>query len=217
MKRGASMKKIAFRGVCMSVTVDSKAVRAEDLGLRTVGELLTHVQKENRLVVRVLIDGKEPDRKRIGTLRKSLLNGHTVFIETADPQRMALDVLKEVSDQLIEAERMQIEAAEMLNRGQFAPAMEKLAGCFSTWQHAQESVFKTAQLLRLDLANISVAGTNLRELCSGFTRHLRHIRAALEGRDFASLATILVAETKACGAQLRTALETMRSTILSLS
>src|SRR6185436_6395919 len=114
----------------MSVTVDRQTVSAEDLGLKTVGELLVHVQKENRLVTRVLIDGKEPDRKRIGALKRSPLLGHTVFIETADPRTMALDVLKEVTFQLTEAERLQIEAAEMLNQGQFAPAMEKLSGCF---------------------------------------------------------------------------------------
>jgi hypothetical protein len=200
----------------MSVTVDRRSVPAADLGLRTIGQLLAHVQKENRLVTRVLIDGKEPDRKRIATVKRSPLDGHTIFIETADPQKMALDVLDEVTAQLSEAERLQNEAAELLSKNMFAAAMEKLSGCFSMWQHAQESIFKTAQLLRIDLAKIHVEGTTLRELFGAFTRQLRKIREVLEHRDFGGLATILGAETRACGAQWRTAIETMRGAILSL-
>ena len=44
----------------MSVTVDHQPLQAEKLGLRTVGQVLAHLQKDNRLVVHVLIDGQEP-------------------------------------------------------------------------------------------------------------------------------------------------------------
>ena len=47
----------------MSVTVDQRPLPVEELGLNTVGEVLTHLQKSGggRLVVHVLIDGQEPD------------------------------------------------------------------------------------------------------------------------------------------------------------
>jgi hypothetical protein len=206
----------SMMGLRMPVTVDRRSLSPEDLGLKTVGELLAHVQKENRLVVRMLIDGQEPDRKRIGSIRKSQIDGRTIFIETADPQKLAGDCLSEVSTQLEQAERMQSDAAKLLEKNSCALAMEKLAGCFSTWQHAEESVLKIAQLLRLDLGKVSVGETTLRELFSGFTRHLRKIRTALDTRDFKKLAHILTAETQECGQQWRLAIETMRSTIASL-
>ena len=77
----------------MSVTVDDQAVPAEQLGITTLGQLLTHVQRDNRIVVHVLIDGEEPDLSHLPKLRQSALQGHTLFIETTEPKAMALEVL----------------------------------------------------------------------------------------------------------------------------
>src|SRR5205085_2416653 len=91
------------RSNVMSVTVDHQPLPTDKLGIQTVGQLLAHLQRENRLVVHVLIDGEEPDLTRLPRLRQSLLHGHTLFIETAEPRRMALDVLDTVEKQLDEA------------------------------------------------------------------------------------------------------------------
>src|SRR4051794_19351733 len=39
------------RSRCMSVTVDRQPMSAEQLGLQTLGQLIAHLQKDNRLVV----------------------------------------------------------------------------------------------------------------------------------------------------------------------
>src|SRR5271155_2038402 len=80
----------------MSVIVDDQTIPAEQLGLTTLGQLLNHLQRDNRLVVHVLIDGQEPDLSRLPILRQSPLLGHTLFIETTEPRTMAMDVLLEV-------------------------------------------------------------------------------------------------------------------------
>src|SRR3954452_20139049 len=90
----------------MSVMVDHERLEVERLGLRTVGQVLSHLQRDNRLVVNLLIDGREPDLDRIGVLRQSPLADHTLFIETAEPHEMALEVLDEVENQLDEADRL---------------------------------------------------------------------------------------------------------------
>jgi len=197
----------------MPVTVDRKPLAADELGLRTVGHVLAHLQKDNRLVVHVLIDGQEPDLDRLPAIKQSLLNGHTLFIETADPREMALEVLGEVQTQLNEADRLKTEAAELLQKNQNVKAMEKLAGCFSTWQHAQESVLKTAQLLRIDLTRVVVGKQSLTDLLREFMTQLRTIRTALENRDFVSLSDILMYETTETSAQWRNALQSMRDAI----
>jgi hypothetical protein len=199
----------------MSVTVDSKPLPAEQLGLRTIGQVLSHLQKDNRLVVHVLIDGREPDLNRMGVVKQSPLNGHTIYIETAEPRRMALDVLDEVENQLDEADRLKSEAADLLRKDQKVKAMERLSGCFTTWQHAQESVLKTAQLLRIDLALVLVDGKPLPELLETFTEQLRNIRTALENRDFVSLTDILTYETQETSAKWRAAILSMRAAIQS--
>jgi len=113
---------------------------------------------------------------------------------------MAGDVLDEVESQLRQADRLRSESIDLLDRNQPAPAMERLSGCFSTWQHAQETVLKTAQLLRIDLSCLRVGGRAFPELLADFTSHLREIRTALEERDFGGVARLLKNDsTRTCG------------------
>ena len=178
-----------------AVTVDRQPLEAQALGLRTVGQVLSHVQRENhRLVVHLLIDGEEPDLADIGEVRGAPLDGHTVYIETAEPRQMALDVLGEVETQLREADRLKADCCDLLRRNDPGRAMERLSGCFSTWQMAQESVLKTAQLLRIDLAALSIDGRPLCDVVGEFTVQLRELRSALESRDFVLLGDVLTYE-----------------------
>ena len=197
----------------MSVTVDDSPLRAEELGLRTVGQVLAHLKRKKRLVVHMLIDGLEPDLHRLGDVRQSPLKDHHVFIETADPREMALDVLKQVEAQLGEADRIKSEAANLLQSNQNGRAMEKLSGCLTIWQHAQESLLKTARLVKIDLDQIIVGGRPLTELILQFAEQLKQIRSSLENRDFVSLGDVLIYETQQTSAQWRLALEELRRMI----
>ncbi len=197
----------------MSVTVDHQPLAAEKLGLQTIGQVLAHIQKEKRLVVHVLLDGEEPDLEHLGTLRAAPLVGHTLFIETTEPKRMATDVLAEVEAQLAEADRLTADAVQFLRDNQNMKAMEKLRGCFSTWQHAQESVLKVAQLLRIDLARIIVDGRPFVQVLGEFAQQLKLIKAALENRDFVALIDALVYEVADSSANWRAAIRSMKSVI----
>lgn len=197
----------------MSVTIDREPLAAEKMGLQTVGEVLTHIQRENRLVTTLLIDGQEPDLDRISNVRHSLLRGHTLFIETADPAIMALDALGEVEEQLRETDRLRADAVDLLQAGLANRAMEKLSGCFSTWHNAQDSVVKVTQLLRIDLDGVKVLGLPLSEMVAQFTEQLRQIRTALEHRDFVTLADILTYEANETSAHWMEALATLRDAI----
>ena len=197
----------------MPVTVDHSTLRAEELGLRTIGQVLAHLQRERRLVVHVLIDGLEPDLGRLGDVRKSPLKDHHVFIETADPREMAMDILKQVEAQLGEADRIKGEAAKLLQNNQNVRAMEKLSGCLTTWQHAQESLLGTARLMKIDLDRISIGDRRLTDLILDFTEQLKQIRSSLENRDFVTLTDLLIYETTQTSAQWQQALERLRQMI----
>lgn len=200
----------------MSVTLDHEVLADEEIermGLCTVGQVLSHVQKDNRLVVNLLVDGLPPDLTRLSHLRAKPLAGHTLFIETAEPRQMALEVLDEVGAQLDEADRLKADAVELLHRNAAAAAMEKLSGCFGTWHNAQESVLKTAQLLRLDLETIQVGMRSLTELLQDFTEQLRQIKSALMDRDFVTLGDILTYETTQTTTQWQMALNAIKAII----
>ena len=198
----------------MSVTVDHERLEVETLGLRTIGQVLSHLQRDNRLVVNLLIDGQQPDFDCLPQVRQSPINGHTLFIETAEPREMALEVISEVETQLREADRLKADAVELLQTsGGGARAMEKLSGCFSTWHSAQESVVKVARLLRIDLDAVRVSDQSLAELISNFSGQLRAVRQALEARDFVTLADVLAYEMTETSTQWRDALGAVRHVI----
>jgi hypothetical protein len=197
----------------MSVTVDREELAAEQLGLETLGQVLTHVQRDNRLVVNLLIDGLAPDLASVENLRKSPLLGHTVYIETVEPRQMALDVLFEVDQQLADADRIRVEVIDLLQRNNPMKAMQRLSGCFSIWQHAQESVRKTAQLLRVDLSRLRVEKASLSEFLAEFCGHLRQIKSALEMRDFVTLSDTLTYELTRSTTGWVAALNAVRSVI----
>jgi hypothetical protein len=197
----------------MSVTIDHEMLSTDDLGLKTIGHVLSHVHTRNRLVINLLIDGEEPDLERMGEVRRVPLNGHTLFIETAEPREMALDVLEEVEQQLDEADRLKGEAVDMLQRNAAVRAMERLSGCFSTWHNAQESLTKTAQLLRINLSRINIDGRTLQEVLGEFCGQLREVKQAMENRDFVTLADVLTYEMTQTSRHWRDAIVAMRGVI----
>lgn len=200
----------------MSVTVDRELLAADALGLRTLGQVLSHIQRDNRLVVQLLIDGQEPPTNEMGSLRARCIDGHTVYIETADPRLLALEVLEDVLSQLESAERLRVEAAELLQKNATFKALEQLGGCLRIWQHAQNSVSKTAALLRLDLSLVRVDDMTLAQQMEEFAGQLRNIKSALEQRDYVSLADSLLYETSETSARWQRALEAVGEMIRSL-
>lgn len=175
----------------MSVTVDHEVLAAESMGLATVGQVLTHVQRPGRLVVNLLIDGRQPNLADMAAVRRVPVLGRTLYIETVVPREMALDVLDDVEEQLEQADEFKADAADLLGRNAIPKAMEKLGSCFTTWQAAQESAVKIGQLLKVDLASLTVAGRPAADVLAAFAGQLRQIKDHLVARDFVSLTDVL--------------------------
>jgi hypothetical protein len=195
----------------MPVMVDDQPLAIEKMGLKTVGQVLSHVQRENRLVINLLIDGKAPDLSGMGALRGSPLNGHTIYIETADPQTIALSALTEVERQLDDSEQLKTDAVDLLQQNQPGKALERLSGWFHVWNTAQESVSKVAQLLRIDLDELRADGQPLSGVLETFAGQLREIKSAIENRDFVTLGDILTYEATQTDANWRGVLTALRN------
>lgn len=193
--------------------VDDQPLLTDSLGLKTVGQVISHLNQQNKLVVHLLIDGQEPDSQKLGAVKKAALSSHTVYIETAEPQRLALEALETVEAQLAEADRLRADAVQLLRTDQSPRAMEKLRGCFSTWQHAEESVTKTTQLLRIDLGKLKVDGRPFADVIEQFRAQLDSISESLESRDFVLLCDTLQYEAQGTAELWRKAIEAIRSVI----
>jgi len=199
--------------IVMTVTVDSETLPVEQLGLSTLGDVLCHLQTQNRLVTQVLIDGREPDLQHVPQLRKRALLGHTVFIETTAPRDIALDVLDQIDQQMDQADIARVAVIDHLTAGEPNKALQKLSGCFTTWQSAQEAIEKIAQLLRVDLNMIRVDDITLTEALQAFAGQLRSIKEALDARDYVLLNDTLQYEVGQTVRQWRDALGQLREIV----
>ncbi|MGF1632485.1 MAG: hypothetical protein ACFCVE_01435 [Phycisphaerae bacterium] len=194
----------------MHVVVDSETLATEELGIQTVGQVLAHLRKGNRLVTSVLVDGQTPDLKELASLRARHLNGMTLFVETTEPNTMAHEVLDELERHIEEAEKIKSLAVEMLQRGQQGRALEGLARCFAAWQTTGEAITKVCRLLDLDTTRLPIRGVSLEDALADFARQLRQIRSALESRDFVRLADTLAYETSELSPTWRSAIGEIR-------
>ena len=199
----------------MSVTVDHEPLAVEKLGLGTVGEVLAHLQADHRLVVQVLIDGQEPQLAG-RSWRQTALAGHAVYVETADPRQLAMDVLDGIAAELSEAERLKMDAADLLGKNQTAKAMQQLGGCIRIWQHADETVNKTAELLRVNLKAVDVRGRAMEQVLADFAEQLRQIKGALEQRDFVALSDVLLYETTLTTENWQACIDALRGLVKGL-
>jgi hypothetical protein len=193
----------------LSVTVDHEHLDFRELGIRTIGQLLAHLQRESRLVTQVLIDGEEATNG----FRSLPIEGRTIFIETADPRELALEVLDETASRIQQSEAMKLEAAELLQRNQNNKAFENLSFCIRAWHDGQDALLKTAELLRIDLTTVAVEEQPFEELLADFTRDLKLIRAALDQRDFVLLGDVLLYETADMTGKWLAAINALRDTI----
>lgn len=178
--------------MALTVTIDDEPLAAKHLGMETLGHVLSHIQRDKKLVVQILIDGNEPPLAEMGALRNTKLEGHCVYIETADPLRLVDSVLTEVQRQLNEADEARIQCAGLLRQNQTQKAMERLGFCFRSWQDVQESVAKVVELIRLDLNQaIDDDGAPLAGRFDHFSSQLRRIKESLQRKDFISLGDLL--------------------------
>ncbi|RYG79414.1 hypothetical protein EON77_09170, partial [bacterium] len=153
--------------------------------------MLTHLQKKNRLVVHVMIDGREPDFEQMDAVRAQPIADRTVYIETVEPHRIAAEVFDQVELLLIDAGPLREQVIAHLHAGEHAEALKKLGGCFTSWTHAQQSIEKIAKLLRVDLGRITLDnGQTLATWLGTFAGQLGEIRGALENRDYSLLADL---------------------------
>ena len=114
----------------MPVIVDEQSLPAEQLGLTTVGQVLTHLRNDDRLVITLLIDGKQPSE--IGPARKSPVTNKTLYIETVRSADIARQAIDEAREQLGRTDPLRLGAAEILEKNQISSAMDKLGAYFES-------------------------------------------------------------------------------------
>jgi hypothetical protein len=183
----------------MAVIIDDEEFNAAKLGLGTLGQILLHLQRNNRLVLRLLIDGEAPDPAHIESVRSTGASDHIIYLETVDARQTALDSIALAQQRVAQADSFKEEAADLLRQNQWQPAMQKLAECLARWREAQQTVLAVSKYFSLNLERITVKGEALSISLHQFAVRLRDIQAALQSEDAVGLTDLLAYETADCG------------------
>ena len=175
--------------------VDQQPLPTADLGLQTIGEVFSYLARANRLVVHFLIDGQPPNLDQLPSVKQSPIDGHTLYIETADPRQMARQALVEAQDDLATADAAKEAAAAQLRRNNFPAAMEKLALCLSAWQRAEQAIIGSSKLLNINLDAVLTQAALPPDWLAVFAENLRQLGLAIQARDAVALTDLLAYET----------------------
>lgn len=182
----------------MHIYVDDQPFAVSDLSSKTIrdiaGEIRDGLLPKGRILVAIFLNSQTtpvPPGQIETTLDSPVSQYERVDFQTALPQTLAREVLKQSRALVAEATPICRQAGEILAGGQTARAMEMLGNCFMVWSQVQESMTKSVQLLGMDLAKIDVDGQPADELLQKFADELRQIKEALENRDYVQLSDIL--------------------------
>lgn len=189
----------------MAVTIDHVPLAAAELGLQTLGQVLSHIRRSNRLVTQVLINGRAPIAADLPTLRQTELEASAVEIETAETAVMVQDAVRQLRTALDDADVQREKAVSALQLGDAVMAMKQLGPCFVTWQHAHGAVVDLAQLANVDASALEIDGVPFDQRVNAFADQLREVKTAIERRDYVMLADVLaydVPETLAAWRQM---------------
>ncbi len=180
----------------MHIYVDDNPFAVSDLAGKSLRQVAQEIRQDlaprKRMLVAVYTDGRlVPSGELENVLDTPAGRFERVDFQSAVPQALAREVLRQARELVAEATPLCRQAGEMLSAGQTARAMELLGNCFGVWNQVQESMSRSMDLLGLDLSKMQVEGHRADERLGEFVGQLRQVKEALENRDYVQLSDIL--------------------------
>ena len=166
---------------------------------QTVGEAIEGgaevARDRGRLIVDVTVDGSHLSEADLASAQQQTRTAGIVRLVSADPVELVRQTLNDAHEALAEADRLQREAAELLQSDERTVAMDKLAEAISIWHCVQEAVTKGTQLIGLDLdAERPDGDQDIPDAIRRLKERLNALRRALQDRDEIGLADTLLYE-----------------------
>ncbi|MHC4948098.1 MAG: hypothetical protein ACYTG1_07535 [Planctomycetota bacterium] len=169
-----------------------------DIEARTVGEAIAAgaalAEGHGRLIIEIVVDGAPWTDERLHQPGGVSAAADEVRLVSADRAALVRTTLGEATDALEEADRLQQEAAALLQGDRASEAMPLVAEALSIWSSVREALELTAEAVGLRLDLVVVDGTPAAAIVSGLGDRLRSLRAALQHGDPVALADTLLYE-----------------------
>lgn len=197
----------------MRVLVDDNPC---DVAATSVGEAIAVgaaiAENRGRLIVEVVVDGEAWSGERLGS--DDGAGADEVRLTTADPIELVAQTFEDASTALMQADRLQQSAADLVRGDDLPAAMAQLGEAVEIWRSVQQAVVMGTELAGIDLehgrisqAAAACAGSSFSEIIETLNSQLRGVRDALTARDTAALSDSLLYELPAVVQQWRALLD----------
>lgn len=169
---------------------DAKAASVAE----AIGAGMIAAQSAGRRLVEVVVDGATLSPQDLHSPACLDRAAGEVRLVSADPGLMVRETFMQAADALREIDSMQRLAAEMLQSGDVAAAMETLDGAISSWMLVQDAVLKGSRFAGIDLERATWGDLRAGDVVTRLNRHLTSMAAALRRRDHIALSDTLLYE-----------------------
>lgn len=143
-----------------------------------------------RVVVEVRVDGESITGPALDDDQPTNTTSD-IRVYSAKPSELVVGVLEDVRTGLADSQKLQQQAAELLQQDEPARAMDLVKQSIDAWLQAQQAVGQSAQLLQLDLDAIRVDDQSVLERMNELIENLTELKDTVVAGDFVSLADAL--------------------------
>jgi hypothetical protein len=177
----------------MRVLLDAKPceTNAASVGAAIAGAAAI-AEEHGRVLVEVVVDGTIWGDEQFGSVEACAGTAEEICLTSADLQELVRQTLSDGSSALLDADRLQREAARLLHEDDLPQAMTRLGEALAIWQSLYEAVLKSAGALELDLALIKVGDGTAQESVERLAATLHTLRETVRANDPVGIADTLL-------------------------
>ena len=179
----------------MAILLDGRPVpvpERTDQPLRDLLDALRRQHAPQRIIVRIEQDGQVLAGEALDAALDAPLAAHSqLVLTTDDPRALVARALREVADALRHAAEHSAAAADLLEQGEPAAAMQAVQPTLTPWRDLQQVIQQAGALLGQSWLMQELDGQPLHVHLSTLAGRLRDMRDALTSQDAVLLADVL--------------------------
>ena len=160
-----------------------------------------------RVITKIELDGLPLEGLALANARPKTVGGRTLSVGTANRKELSLSMLGRMAAMVEWVTPQHKEVAALLEKGDSAPAFEKLGRIFASWQQIHDAYASLAKLNGITLGDLPVRELTGEAVLNEFCRQLAEMQTALQNRDLVLLADILQYEMDGAAANWMSLLE----------
>ncbi len=143
------------------------------------------------MLVEVRLNGNVVTGDALDEHAEKSIDNADLRLYSADPIALSLSILNQIEHRLADAEAMQQEAAELLQRGESQAGLIKVGAAVEPWLQTQQAVLQSAALTGVTLDTLEVDGKPLQACITELVTRLKELRDLVNAKDTVALADVL--------------------------